>query len=259
MRHCSAAVNSSTRRLSKLVAALLALTGTCGAADPPPVRVRDSEAFTIVDVAAQRLDLRESAFRFAPPAGGAASTGAYRHAAAEYGIVVAGSIERWEDGTTRDVTEGTAFASPPGTTSASRATQASVLMCASLAPHGVPDMRSVAGMPASPLVTPVFQNVFTVDDVPTTPFTLVEQLIDLAPGASTIPFAYGARAYITVANGSVALKRGAALLPYQLGKPFSFGAGETIRLTNPTSRLASVMVVLLLPETVRFTRPPSAY
>lgn len=225
----------------------------------PRASVRESAAFTVVDIPAQPLDLDECALRFVPDVGGDASTGTYVHAGAEYGVVVAGSVTRWENGQTRDVPAGRAFASPANETSASTAALPAVQMSAVLAPLGQTAAHTVAGLSPKPTVTRIFDNVFAAGAAPATPFTLVEQLIDLPPDASTIRFSYGARAFFTVANGRLALERGGALSYYQLGKPFSVAAGESIRLANTTRQLASVMVVLLLPETVRLTQPRGAY
>jgi len=251
-------VNSSTHRFRKLGAALLLSVCTCGAAAAPRVSVRDSAAFTVIDVPAPPLGLVETAVRLTPMSSTQASTGTYRHAGAEYCVVIAGSVTRWEDGQTRDVAAGAAFASPAGGTSASSATQPAVFICAALTPQDAGSGCGANATPAPP-VTSIFHNLFTLDAVPATPFTLVEQLVDLPPGSSTVPFAYGARAYLTVANGSVTLKRGGAMSHYQLGSPFAVERGQPIRLMNQTNRLASVTVVLLLPETVRFTEPPNAY
>jgi hypothetical protein len=225
----------------------------------PRPSVRDSAAFTVVDVPGQTLALDERALRFVPGAGGTAATGSYAHAGAEYGVVLAGTITRWDGGETRDVPAGRAFASSSGTVSASSATEPAVQMSAVLMPAGESAVRPSSGLAAASTVTRIYDNVFSLGVAPATPFTLVEQLIDLPPGSSTIRFAYGTRAFFTVANGTVALERGSALSYYQLGKPFGAGAGESIRLANATHRLASVMVVLLLPETVRLTLPRNAY
>jgi hypothetical protein len=245
-------------RTSRAVVLLFAVCAAQAAAAPRP-SVRDSAAFTVVDVPGQALDLDERALRFAPRASGTASTGTYAHAGAEYGIVLAGTITRWEAGETRDVHAGRAFASSLGGVSASTATQPAVQMSAVLAPAGETASRPAPGVAAAAAVMSIYDNVFALGAGPATPFTLVEQLIDLPPGSSTIRFSYGARAFFTVANGTVVLERGGALSYYQLGKPFRVGAGESIRLANVTRRLASVMVVLLLPETVRLTAPTGAY
>ncbi|HEY0798037.1 MAG TPA: hypothetical protein VGD50_02750 [Candidatus Baltobacteraceae bacterium] len=243
---------------------MLVLALNAGASAAPRVSVRDSASFVVVDVPASALDLSLSATRLSPPrnasaASSGASTGAYVHPGAEYGIVLSGFVARWDAGQTRAVDPGSAFAAAAGLTSASSAAQDAVIIDAFLTPHGDLAVRPGTGPARSPLVTRIFERRFAVDSVPATPFTLVEQLIDLPPGAATIRFSYGARAFFCVANGAVTLERGRALSHYLLGEPFDVAAGEVVRLSNPERRLASVMLVLLLPEAVRLTQPYRAY
>jgi quercetin dioxygenase-like cupin family protein len=217
-----------------------------GATKPEQARVRDEGAFIILD-AATPLDLYEVASRL-PPAG---STGVYTHAGAEYGIVVSGRITRWDAGRARAMEEGDSFASPAGAASEIRAPRGSVQISAFLQPRRAP--------PAATHAAVIFSKRFAVAALPPTPFTLVEQLIDIPPRASTVRFSYGGQAFCTIAEGQLAVEQSGVLSWYRLGESFAAAPGEVIRFANANPRPGSVQVAVLLPEAVHLTRPSRAY
>jgi quercetin dioxygenase-like cupin family protein len=234
-------------RLLALTCASVACVFGGGVAAPAHVRVRDTAAFIIVDAPPRPMDMYEIALRI-PPKG---STGAYVHAGAEYGIVVAGQAQRWDAGRMRTMKQGDSFVSSAGVVSEIRASRGAVQISVFLEPRGVPPAATHAGA--------IFRNRFPVGSVPPTPFTLAEQLVDIPSGGSTIRFSYGGQAYCTIAQGELAIEKNGVLTKYRLGDSFIAAPGDTVRFVNAGPRLGSVQVAILLPEAVHLTHPPRAY
>jgi hypothetical protein len=270
MRLCRAAQDARKARLLLAWSLLWALTvfvltGSTPRvvlASTPRVFVRDSAAFIITDASPQPSLLYETALRFTPVAARPASTGPYRHAGGEYGFIVSGRVERRDAGRVRVLSAADAFESSVGEVSVDRAMRSAVQLSAFWGPFVKSPMLPVAvadAPKAAPLVTPIFQNRFQVTAVPPTPFTLVEQLVDMEPGSSTVRFSYGGRAFCSVANGVLEVEKNAVISHYRLGQSFVAGAGQSLRFTNASNRLASLYVVVFLPEAEHLTLPHRAY
>ena len=120
-------------------------------------------------------------------------------------------------------------------------------------PHGAKPTVPVAGQPA-PATPNKTLYTFTLDSLPISgAYSLVQQVLDFAPGSQTAKHRHGGPGVITVLQGQVTLNRDGAEKTYKVGDSFSETPGQTLQAFNRGSTELIVVATYLLPDGAQLT------
>jgi quercetin dioxygenase-like cupin family protein len=120
-------------------------------------------------------------------------------------------------------------------------------------PHGAKPTAPVAGQsaPATPN-----KNLYTFTlDTPSISggYSLIQQVLDFAPGSSTPKHRHGGPGVITVIQGEVTLNINGTVQHYGTGQSFTELPGQTLQAFNRESTDLIVVATYLLPDGVQLT------
>jgi quercetin dioxygenase-like cupin family protein len=119
--------------------------------------------------------------------------------------------------------------------------------------HGGKPTVAVAGSPA-PVIPNKTLYSFTLDSPSLSgPYSLVQQVLDFAPGSQTAKHRHGGPGVITVLQGQVTLNRDGIETTYNVGESFSETPGQTLQAFNRGSTELIVAATYLLPDGAQLT------
>ena len=126
------------------------------------------------------------------------------------------------------------------------------------APATVPAAAAAQAAPAAATVAPVVRHNVRFDNQTIAgAFDVVQQVIDLAPGAATPVHMHGGAELVTVIEGEVTILRetGNVTTVLKVGQTYAVPAGQFIRVSNAGSVKAAFVATFLLPKGATLTTP----
>lgn len=237
-----------------LVAA--ALLGACGgsvpnvAAKPPAPAVKYKNTLP-GQTATGSIDLIQSILYFAP---GAASA-VHKHPTTFLATVLQGQITLKTPSGEQQSSAGDVIHEPlnqPVQAFNMGSVDAMTVVAYPVAHGGKPTV-AVAGSPAPAIPNKTLYS-FTLDSPSLSgPYSLVQQVLDFAPGSQTVKHRHGGPGVITVLQGQVTLNRDGTEKTYNVGDSFSETPGQTLQAFNRGSTELIVAATYLLPDGAQLT------
>jgi quercetin dioxygenase-like cupin family protein len=119
--------------------------------------------------------------------------------------------------------------------------------------HSTKPTAPVAGQPAPSTLNKTLYT-FTLDSPAINgSYSVIQQILDFAPGAQTLKHRHGGPGVITVIEGQVTLNRDGVEKTYVVGDSFSEMPGQTLQASNRGSTELIVAATYLLPDGAQLT------
>ena len=120
-------------------------------------------------------------------------------------------------------------------------------------PHGAKPTVAVAGQPA-PATPNKTLYTFTLDSPAISGgYSLVQQVLDFAPGSQTLKHKHGGPGVITVLQGQVTLNSDGVEKTYNVGDSFTETPSQTLQAFNRSSGELIVVATYMLPDGAQLT------
>src|SRR5579859_3010486 len=201
--------------------------------------------------ASTQIDLIQNVIDFAP---GAASV-VHVHSSPNLATVLLGQITVKMPGGDKNSAAGSMLVEPVNEPLQAVNTgpgEATVLV-AFVVSHGAKPTSAVSGRPApSVLSKTLFSSTLSAPAV-TGSYSLVQQVLDFAPGAQTPQHRHGGPGLVTVLQGQVTLSRDGLVRTFSAGDSFVEMPGETLQASNRGSSELMLAATFLLPEGAQLT------
>lgn len=127
------------------------------------------------------------------------------------------------------------------------------VVVAFVVPHGGKPTTPAAGKPAPALLNKTMVS-FTLNTPNVSgPYSLVQQVLDFAPGSQTPQHRHGGPGLVTVLQGQITLSRDGLVRTFTAGDSFVEMPGETLQASNRGSSDAEVAATFLLPDGAQLT------
>jgi quercetin dioxygenase-like cupin family protein len=247
-------MTASCRRTSFALATIILAMGAAAPAQTPaptgPV-VRVSKTFGVSNAPPGPWDVYITLARL--PAG--FWTGPHTHPGPEFGLIISGQGLRWDSGKQRVVKAGDGYFAPSGQVhEGGAATDGTLQLSVHLIPSGralqlsvPPGEAPTTAPPPAAVQARLFQSKFAVDPTQT-PFTLVEQVVDVPAGASYTTDTAGTGLAIVIAGHlSVTSAHGSSDL--QPGGIWQRPKGSSIAVRNRSADPASFVLATIVDGT----------
>ena len=201
--------------------------------------------------AASQLDLIQNVIDFAP---GAASV-VHTHISPNLATVLEGQIIVKMPAGEKQATTGEMLVEPvnqPLQAVNSGSTEAMVVVGFAVTHGGKPTVV-VSGKPAPALPNKTLYS-FTLSSTSVSgPYSLVQQVLDFAPGSQTPKHHHGGPGVITVLQGQVALNSDGVERIYNVGDSFAELPGQTLQAFNRGTSAVVVAATFMLPDGAQLT------
>ena len=201
--------------------------------------------------ASGQIDLIQNVIDFAP---GAASV-VHLHNSPNLATVIQGQITVKMPTGAKEATLGQMLVEPINEPlqAVNAGTGEATVVVAFVVPHGGKPTALVAGKPAPALLNKTMVS-FTLN-TPTVngPYSLVQQVLDFAPGSQTAQHRHGGPGLVTVLQGQITLSRDGLVRTFSAGDSFVEMPGETLQASNRGSSDAVVAATFLLPDGAQLT------
>lgn len=239
-----------------VAAALVAACGGATANAPgkspaPPAPVAKYTNTLPGQTAGAPMDLIQSVLYFAP---GAAST-VHKHPTAFLATVLQGQITLKTPSGDKVSSAGEVIHEPLNqpVQAVNMGSVDAMTVVAYPVPHGAKATLAVAGAPA-PQTPNKTLYTFTLDSASISgPYSVVQQVLDFAPGAQTAKHRDGGPGVITVIQGQLTLNRDGTEQTYNVGTSFTETPGQTLQAFNRGSTQLIVAASYLLPDGAQLT------
>jgi quercetin dioxygenase-like cupin family protein len=120
-------------------------------------------------------------------------------------------------------------------------------------PHGTKPTAPVAGQPAPATPNKTLYS-YTLDSPSISGgYSLIQQVLDFAPGSQTLKHRHGGPGVITVIKGQVTLSIDGVEKTYNAGESFSETSGQTLQAFNRGSAELIVVATFILPDGAQLT------
>jgi len=246
------------KRLTVVLVAA-ALMAACGggtvnvAAKPstPPGPVTKYRNALPGQTAVAPIDLIQSILDFSP---GAASV-VHKHTSANLGTVLQGQITIKMAAGDKQASAGEMLVEPLNQPVQAVNMGSGEAMVAVAFPvlHGAKPTAAVAGQPAPATPNKTLYS-FTFDSPSISGgYSLVQQVLDFAPGSQTLKHRHGGPGVITVLQGQVTLNSDGVEKTYGVGESFTETPGQTLQAFNRGSTELIVVATYLLPDGAQLT------
>ncbi len=246
------------KRLTLLVAAA-ALLVACGgsatteAAKPsnPPGPVTKYRNVLPGQTASTPIDLIQSILYFAP---GAASA-VHMHKSPNLATVLQGQITVMTTSGDKQAAAGESLVEPlnQSVQAVNRGSGEAMVAVAFPVVHGGKPTAPVAGQPA-PATPNKTLFTFTFDSPSISgPYSVVQQVLDFAPGSQTPKHRHGGPGVITVLQGQVTLDSDGVQKTYHVGDSFTETPGQVLQAFNHGATELIVVATYLLPDGAQLT------
>lgn len=197
------------------------------------------------------IDLTQSLIDFAP---GAASV-VHTHTTPNLATVLEGQITVKLPAADRQVTAGQMVVEPinqPLQAVNSGSGEAMVVV-AFVASHGAKPTTPVAGQPAPSIPNKTLYTFTLASPSVSGGYSMVQQVLDFAPGSQTPMHRHGGPGVITVLAGQLTLSRDGVEKTYSAGESFTEMPGQTLQALNRGSSNVVVAATFLLPDGAQLT------
>ena len=245
------------KRLIVLIVAAAVMTACGGSSTPvaakpsPPGPVTKYRNVLAGQTAIAPIDLIQSVLYFAP---GGAST-VHKHPTAFLATVLQGQITLKTPSGEKQSSAGEVILEPLNqpVQAVNMGSTDAMTVVAYPVPHGAKPTVQVAGQPA-PATPNKTMYTFTLDSPAISGgYSVVQQVLDFAPGAQTLKHRHGGPGVITVLQGQVTLSTDGIEKTYNVGDSFSETPGQTLQAFNHGSAELIVVATYLLPDGAQLT------
>jgi quercetin dioxygenase-like cupin family protein len=249
---------TTKQALSALVLAV-ALVAACGSStasvppnqSPSPGPVTKYRNTLPGQTAGAPIDLIQSVIFFAP---GAASV-VHTHKSVNLATVLQGQVTVKLPSGETVASAGNALVEPMNQSvqALNLGSGAAMVVAAFPVLHGTKPTAPVDGQPAPATLNKTLYT-FTLDSpVITGSYSLIQQVLDFAPGAQTLKHRHGGPGVITVIQGQITLSRDGVEKTYNVGDSFTEIPGQTLQAFNRGSTELIVAATYLLPDGAQLT------
>ena len=197
------------------------------------------------------IDLTQNVIDFAP---GAASV-VHVHTTPNLATVLQGQITVKTPAGDKQATAGEMLVEPVDQPlqAVNTGSSETMVVVAFAVPHGGKPTSAVAGKPA-PAVPNKTLYAFTLNSPAVSGgYSLVQQVLDFAPGSQTPKHRHGGPGVITVLQGQLTLHRDGADETFNTGTSFTEMPGQTLQASNQGSSDLVVVATYLLPDGAQLT------
>jgi quercetin dioxygenase-like cupin family protein len=119
--------------------------------------------------------------------------------------------------------------------------------------HGAKPTSPVAGQPAPATSNKTLYSFTVAAPTISGGYSMIQQVLDFAPGAQTPKHRHGGPGVITVLQGQVTLNADGVEKTYRIGDSFSEAPGQTLQAFNRGTTSLIVVATYLLPDGAQLT------
>lgn len=249
----------TTKHFLSVLVIAVALVAACGGGtasappkqSPPPGPVTKYRNVLQGQTAGAPIDLIQSVIDFAP---GAASV-VHTHRSSNLATVLEGQVTVKMPSGDKVASAGNALIEPLNQSVQAINTGSAEAMVVAAFPvlHGTKPTAPVVGQPAPATLNKTLYT-FTLDSpVITGGYSVIQQVLDFAPGAQTLKHRHGGPGVITVIEGRVTLNRDGVEKTYNVGDSFTEMPGQTLQAFNRGTGELIVAASYLLPDGAQLT------
>ena len=240
-----------------LVAAALVAACSGGAASVaakpavPPLPVTKYWNMLPAQTAAAPIDLIQTIIDFGP---GAASV-VHKHTSPNIATVLQGQVSVKTPSGDKQASAGGALVEPINqpVQAVNLGSGEAMVAAAFLVPHGGKPTTPVAGQPAPPTPNKTLYTFTLASPSISGGYSLIQQVLDFAPGSQTLKHRDGGPGVMTVIQGELTLNVDGAEKTYQVGDSFTEAPGQTLQAFNRGSIELIVVAAYILPDGVQLT------
>jgi quercetin dioxygenase-like cupin family protein len=235
-----------------------ALTAACGGsaasvATPsmPPGPVTKFRNMLPGQTAVAPIDLIQTILDFGP---GAASV-VHKHMSINLATVLQGQVTVKTPSGDKQASAGEALVEPLNqpVQAINMGSVEAMVAVAFAVPHGTKPTAPIAGQPAPATPNKTLYS-FTLDSPSISGgYSVIQQVLDFAPGAQTVKHRHGGPGVITVIQGQVTLNSDGVVKTYNVGESFTETPGQTLQAFNRGSTELIVVATYLLPDGAQLT------
>jgi quercetin dioxygenase-like cupin family protein len=234
-----------------LVAACGAATVNVAAKPTPPGPVTKYRNVLPGQTAVAPIDLIQSILDFAP---GAASV-VHKHTSSNLGTVLQGQITIKMSSGDKQASAGEMLVEPLNQPVQAVNMGSGEVMVAVAFPvlHGAKPTATVAGQPAPATPNKTLYSYTLASPGISGGYSLIQQVLDFAPGAQTLKHQHGGPGVITVIQGQIALSTDGVEKTYGVGDSFSETPGHNLQAFNRGSTDLIVVATFILADGAQLT------
>lgn len=123
-------------------------------------------------------------------------------------------------------------------------------------PRGGKPTTPVAGRPAPPTLNKTLYSSTLAGPGINGPYSLVQQVLDFAPGSQSHKYRYGGPGLITVLQGQAAVSTDGVEKTFSVGETFTEVPFQTVQLFNRGSSEVMLAATFMLPDNAQLTTNP---
>jgi quercetin dioxygenase-like cupin family protein len=246
------------KRLTVLlvVAALIAACGGSAApvaANPstPPGPVTKYRNALPGLTAAVPIDLIQTIFDFGP----AAASAVHKHTSPNLATVLQGQITVKIASGDKQASAGEALVEPLNqpVQAVNTGSGEAMVAVAFAVPHSAKPSAPIAGQPAPATPNKTLYSFTLASPSVSGGYSLIQQVLDFAPGSQTLKHRHGGPGVITVLQGQITLNTDGAEKTYSVGESFTEIQGQTLQAFNRGTTELIVVATFILPDGAQLT------
>lgn len=198
-----------------------------------------------------QIDLVQNVIDFAP----SAASIVHIHTSPNLGTVLQGKLTVKMAAGSRDASIGQMLVEPinvPLQAVNGGATETTVVV-AFVVPHGDKPTKTVAGQPTPSLLNKTLFSATLSTPAITGSYSIVQQVLDFAPGTATPQHRHGGPGLVTVLQGQITFSRDGLVRTFNAGDSFVEMPGDTLQASNAGRADAMVAATFLLPDGAQLT------
>lgn len=198
-----------------------------------------------------QIDLVQNVIDFAP---GAASV-VHIHTTPNLGTVLQGQLTVKMAAGTKDASAGQMLVEPVNVPlqAVNGGSSESTVVVAFVVPTGGKPTKAVTGQPSPSLLNKTLFSATLSTPAVSGSYSIVQQVLDFAPGTATPQHKHGGPGLVTVLSGEISFSRDGLVRTFKAGDSFVEQPGETLQASNIGSAEAMVAATFLLPDGAQLT------
>lgn len=249
------------RMLCGLIVAAALMTacsgGTASVASKPstsPGPVTKYRNILAGQTAAAPIDLIQTILDFAP---GAASV-VHKHTSSNLATVLEGQVTIKTPVGDKQASAGEALVEPVNqpVQAVNMGSAEAMVAVAFPVPHGLKPTTPIAGQPAPVTPNKTLYSFTLASTSISGGYSLIQQVLDFAPGSQTPKQRHGGPGVITVLQGQITLNNDGIERTYSVGDSFAVAPGQTLQASNQGSSEVVLVATYLLPDGAQLTTNP---